>query len=110
MDYLIAFVALTAMEIVLGIDNIVFIAILTGRLPREQQPKARRLGPDGVHVAYLAIDAVIDVPWTRKAFADRPDSFFCQPAAIAEECWHLVHQPRSAWTFDALIRPHGEVW
>ena len=71
---------------------------------------ARRLGPDGVHVAYLAIDAVIDVPWTRKAFADRPDSFFCQPAEIAQECWHLVHQPRSAWTFDALIRPHGEVW
>ena len=35
---------LTAMEIVLGIDNIVFLSILTGRLPRAQQPKARRLG------------------------------------------------------------------
>jgi predicted tellurium resistance membrane protein TerC len=32
------------MEIVLGIDNIVFIAILTGRLPPDQQPLARRLG------------------------------------------------------------------
>jgi len=32
------------MEIVLGIDNIVFLAILTGRLPREQQEKARRIG------------------------------------------------------------------
>ena len=35
---------LTAMEIVLGIDNVVFIAILTGRLPRAEQPAARRLG------------------------------------------------------------------
>lgn len=41
---LIALVALTVMEIVLGIDNIVFIAILTSRLPQNQQPSARRLG------------------------------------------------------------------
>ena len=71
---------------------------------------ARSLGPKGVHVAYVAIDAVIDVPWTRKAFPDRPDSYFCRPADIADECWHLVHQPRSAWTFDVQIRPGGEVW
>ncbi|MFO0906006.1 MAG: TerC family protein [Pirellulales bacterium] len=44
MDALIALVALTSMEIVLGIDNIVFITILTSRLPLAQQPKARRLG------------------------------------------------------------------
>ncbi len=43
-EALIALVALTAMEIVLGIDNIVFIAILTGRLPAGQQPRARALG------------------------------------------------------------------
>jgi predicted tellurium resistance membrane protein TerC len=44
MEALIALVALTAMEIVLGIDNIVFIAVLVGKLPKEQQPKARTLG------------------------------------------------------------------
>ncbi len=71
---------------------------------------ARSLGPQGVHVAYLAIDAVIDVPWTRKAMPDRPDSFFCQPSEIADEAWHIVHQPRSAWTFDVMIRPDGETW
>jgi predicted tellurium resistance membrane protein TerC len=43
-DGLIALVALTAMEIVLGIDNIVFITILTGRLPEKQRPLGRRLG------------------------------------------------------------------
>jgi predicted tellurium resistance membrane protein TerC len=41
---LMAFVALTALEIVLGVDNLVFIAILTGRLPPEKRAMARRLG------------------------------------------------------------------
>jgi predicted tellurium resistance membrane protein TerC len=40
----IALATLTAMEIVLGIDNIVFLTILAGRLPAGQQPSARRLG------------------------------------------------------------------
>jgi predicted tellurium resistance membrane protein TerC len=43
-DGLVALVTLTAMEIVLGIDNVVFIAILAGRLPAAQQGVARRLG------------------------------------------------------------------
>ena len=43
-EVLIALVTLTAMEIVLGIDNIIFIAILVGRLPVEQQPKIRNIG------------------------------------------------------------------
>ncbi len=71
---------------------------------------ARTLGPQGVHVAYLAIDAVIDVPWTRKMAPDQPDAYFCKPADIADECWHLAHQARSAWTFDVQIRPDGEAW
>jgi len=40
----IAFAMLTALEIVLGIDNIIFISILVGRLPPEMRDKARRLG------------------------------------------------------------------
>lgn len=40
----IAFAMLTALEIVLGIDNIIFISILVGRLPPEHRDKARRLG------------------------------------------------------------------
>lgn len=43
-DALAALVTLAAMEIVLGVDNLVFIAILSTRLPREQQPLARRVG------------------------------------------------------------------
>ncbi|HYH86250.1 MAG TPA: TerC family protein [Pyrinomonadaceae bacterium] len=40
----IAFLTLTLLELVLGIDNIVFISILAGKLPPEQQPKARYTG------------------------------------------------------------------
>ncbi len=40
----ISLLTLTALEIVLGIDNIIFISILAGKLPAEQQPKARKLG------------------------------------------------------------------
>ncbi len=39
-----AFLTLSALEIVLGIDNIIFISILVGRLPKEQQPRARVIG------------------------------------------------------------------
>ena len=44
LENLIALVALSAMEIVLGIDNLVFISILTSKLPLEQQSSARRWG------------------------------------------------------------------
>jgi short-subunit dehydrogenase len=71
---------------------------------------ARDLGPKGVHVAYLVIDAVIDLAWTRQRYAGQPDSFFIKPAAIADEIWHLIHQDRSAWSFNVEIRPFGEKW
>jgi predicted tellurium resistance membrane protein TerC len=41
---LVGLAALTALELVLGIDNVIFISILAGQLPREQQRRARRLG------------------------------------------------------------------
>jgi predicted tellurium resistance membrane protein TerC len=61
-EALIALVALTAMELVLGIDNIVFIAILTSKLPVEQQKFARRLGIGlavGIRVLLLCFISVI---------------------------------------------------
>ena len=71
---------------------------------------AREAGPKGVHAAYVAIDAVIDLAWTRQFFADKPDEFFCQPADIADEVFRIAQQPRSAWSFESVIRPYGEVW
>ena len=71
---------------------------------------ARSVGSEGVHVGYVAIDAVIDLEWTREMAPDKPDDFFCQPADIAEEVFRLSQQPRSAWSFDSVIRPFGEEW
>ncbi len=71
---------------------------------------ARDLGPKGVHVAYLVIDAVIDVPWQRARLKDVADDFYIQPAAIADEVFHLAHQPRDAWSFLAEVRPFHETW
>lgn len=74
------------------------------------QAMARSLGPQGIHVAYVIIDAVIDLEWTRKRMPDKPDDFFIQPSAIAETVWHLAHQDRSAWSFEVDLRPFGEKW
>jgi hypothetical protein len=61
-------------------------------------------------VAYLLIDAVIDVPWARKRHRDAADEFFIKPAAIADEIYHLAHQDRSAWSFLTEVRPYRESW
>ncbi len=71
---------------------------------------ARDLGPKGVHVAYIIIDAVIDTPMQRARFKDRADDFFIKPAAIADEAFHVAHQDRSAWSFLIEIRPFHEPW
>ena len=71
---------------------------------------ARDLGPKGVHVGYVAIDAVIDLEWTRKRMPHKEDDFFCKPEDIADECYRIAHQPNSAWSFSSIIRPFGENW
>src|SRR5437899_1794223 len=50
---------LTVLEIVLGIDNIIFISILAGKLPREQQGRARRVGLAGAMVTRIALLAAL---------------------------------------------------
>lgn len=71
---------------------------------------ARDLGPKGVHVAYLVIDAAIDVPWQREFQPDKPDDFFISPKSIAAEVFHMAHQPRDAWSFLTEVRPFHEPW
>ena len=71
---------------------------------------ARTLGPKGIHVAYIVIDAVIDLEWTRKMLPDKPDDFFIQPDAIADTAFHVARQDRSSWSFNVELRPFGEVW
>ena len=51
----IALATLTALELVLGIDNIIFISILAGRLPPEQRNRARRLGIAAAAITRLGL-------------------------------------------------------
>jgi predicted tellurium resistance membrane protein TerC len=57
----IALGTLTALEIVLGIDNIVFISILAGKLPREQQERARRTGL--LLALFMRVGLLLSLTW-----------------------------------------------
>jgi len=63
-DFLIPLLTLIALEVVLGIDNIVFISILSSRLPQHQQAKARRIGILLAMVMRIGLLAVIS--WIMK--------------------------------------------
>lgn len=63
-----AFATLTALEIVLGIDNIIFISILVGRLPKDQQPRGRTIG---LALAMLTrIMLLLSITWVMGLSAD----------------------------------------
>jgi predicted tellurium resistance membrane protein TerC len=60
----IALATLTFLEIVLGVDNIIFISILSGKLPEAQQPKARKLGLAGALVTRILL--LMSLAWIIK--------------------------------------------
>ncbi|MEX2244469.1 MAG: TerC family protein [Fimbriimonadaceae bacterium] len=60
----VAFLTLTVLEIVLGIDNIVFISIVSSRLPEGQRAKARRLGLMGALVMRVLL--LLSLSWMMK--------------------------------------------
>ena len=67
-------VTLTALEIVLGIDNLVFLAILAARLPPEQQNRARQIGLAVALVSRLALlvsQGVLEQIAGPRAFVER---------------------------------------
>ena len=71
MDSIIALVSLAGMEIVLGIDNIVFIAILTGRLPEKQRALGRNIGLAVALISRLALLGLLFMI-THNSFFDEP--------------------------------------
>lgn len=60
-DALLSLLSLTLMEIVLGIDNIIFISILCNRLPENQQDKARRVGL--ILALFMRVALLFAVTW-----------------------------------------------
>ena len=94
-----------------------FAAAKSGLRARAQS-MAREIGPDGVHVAHLVIDAGVDTQWVRdmmqektgKDISELPSDTLMNPSSVAEAYWQLYHQPRDAWTFEMDIRPFRERW
>ena len=92
-------------------------AAAKGGLRQVAQSMARELGPKNIHVAHVVIDGVIDNRRSRERMAERkkesnptslpPDGLLATDA-IAELFWQLHVQPRSAWTFEADLRPWAE--
>lgn len=81
------------------------------------QSMARELGPEGIHVAHLIIDAGIDTAWVREQIqkhlgsdAVPPEGSLVDPDSIADAYWYVTTQPRDAWTFEFDMRPAGEKW
>lgn len=64
----ISLLTLTVLEIVLGIDNIIFISILAGKLPKDQQPKARQLGLSLALITRVLL--LCSITWLMKLTAD----------------------------------------
>jgi predicted tellurium resistance membrane protein TerC len=58
---LVGLLTLTALEIVLGVDNIIFISILSSKLPKAQQARARRLGLGGAFVTRIML--LLSIAW-----------------------------------------------
>jgi predicted tellurium resistance membrane protein TerC len=57
----IGLLTLTVLEVVLGVDNIIFISILAGKLPKAEQPKARQLGLAGAFVTRVLL--LLSIAW-----------------------------------------------
>ncbi|KAH7155213.1 short chain dehydrogenase [Dactylonectria estremocensis] len=75
------------------------------------QSLAREFGPQGVHVAHIIVDGIIDIPRTKHLNPPSgAEDAKLKPEAIAESYWHLHTQHRSAFTQEIDIRPYVEKW
>lgn len=95
-----------------GASHFAAFAAAKNGLRAVAQSMARELGPKGIHVAHVVIDGMIDTAAVRQRFPERvkdlgPDAML-DTAAIAELFYQVHAQPRSAWTFEADLRPFGE--
>ena len=83
------------------------------------QSAARELGPQGIHVAHLVIDAGVDTAWVRERIKEREGEAaitnldpgrLMRPESVAEAYWQIYREPCDAWSFEREIRPFAERW
>ena len=95
-----------------GSSQFAAFAAAKGALRQVAQSMARELGPQGIHVASVIIDGVIDSAIMHERFPERMSQLSAagalKPEHIAEAYWQLHNQPRDAWTFEMDLRPWAE--
>jgi len=78
------------------------------------QCMSRELSPQGIHVAHVVVDGLIENDATKEflpdLYASKGDDGIIQPDDLAEVYWQLHSQPRTAWTFEQDVRPYVEPW
>ena len=83
------------------------------------QSAARELGPKGIHVAHLIIDAGVDTAWVRERIKEREGEAalanldpwsLMRPESVAEAYWQIYQEPRDGWSFEREVRPFAEKW
>jgi NAD(P)-dependent dehydrogenase (short-subunit alcohol dehydrogenase family) len=101
-----------------GVGYAAFAAAKFG-LRAVAESAARELGPRGIHVAHLVIDAGVDTAWVREriraregepALAALEPERLMRPESVAEAYWQIYCEPRDAWSFEREIRPFAEQW
>lgn len=109
-------VTLTALEIVLGIDNLVFIAVLVGKLPKAQQPQARTLGivmaliPRLVFLLAIAWIIGLTEPWFElfgHGFSGRDLILFAGGLFLLYKATHEIHNSLEGDEGEASAKVHG---
>lgn len=71
------------------------------------QALAREFQPQGVHVAHVILDGIIDTEKSRELHSLDPARMM-KPEDIAESYFQLAHQPKSTWTHELDLRPASE--
>jgi len=81
------------------------------------QSMARELGPEGIHVAHLIIDAGVDTAFVKERYRDRgidpdglPPHTLMNPESVGEAYWTLHNQTPDAWSHEIDLRPFREKW
>lgn len=78
------------------------------------QALSREYGPQGIHIAHVVIDGVVNGDNVRGRFGDYLEQLgeegSLAPSAVAEAFWNLHVQDRTAWTQELDLRPYNEKW
>lgn len=74
------------------------------------QSMNKELSKEGVHVAHVVVDGMVDMPVIHQFIPDAPEGRMLDTEAIADSYWHLYQQPKRCFTFELDLRPHEATW